>query len=83
MLIYTSGNSPTLHGIISALLAHLQTGLPGAAHVPLPDALSCSNTSIHFCNALIFQGSDHRFQIKRSLSLEVKLPVISVPLITD
>lgn len=31
-----------------------------------------SNTSTHFSNALIFQGSYHRFQIKRSLSLEVK-----------
>lgn len=40
---------------------------------------SNSNTSIHFCNALIFRGSDHNFQMERSLSLEVKLPVLSVP----
>lgn len=88
----TSGNSPVLHGIISVGFFDGPFGTPAnrtAWNSPCSpprhlvqqhlQAGSNSNASIHFHNALIFQGSDHRFQIKRSPSLEVKLPAVSVP----
>lgn len=58
-----------------ALLVHLQTGLTGTAHLPLQCTLSSSvcrlsltatAASIPVMLALIFEGSDHKFPIKRS-----------------